>query len=348
MKSNFGITLDNGIQIDKNYFPGFVRKAVSFTIADGIVEYDKRFIEIVKPAGILGTFNLINTSLNRSGLTDKEYIELYSGFEVSNHHVFHPLPWFDFDGFCAEDFSEIPIHDSILYNDSIKNELDSSYLYKTDIPGLYFIDYNYHFYKIYTSKYWHPIMTNESYIKYAQETKNDIESLFGKGSVVGFAFPHGKANEAVKRMLKNEGYLYARGGYGRADNTGFSMPSDRYEWSNNAIHSNLNEVMADFDALEDDGNLKLFTFGVHASDFLGHWDSLQTFADTYGRRPSDFYYASICDIFEYEDAVKALQNKNGKLINASNIDLYVTIDNVKVIIPQKSVYTLSNGNVSDY
>ena len=177
MKSNFGIILDKGIRIDKNYFPGFVRKALSFSIADGIVEYDKRLIEIVKPAGILGTFNLINTSLNRSGLTDKEYIELYSGFEVSNHHVFHPLPWFDFDGFCAEDFSKIQIHDSILYDDSIKNELDSSYLYKTDVPGLYFIDYNYHFYKIYTSKYWHPIMTNDAYIKYAEETKKDIDYL---------------------------------------------------------------------------------------------------------------------------------------------------------------------------
>ena len=340
MKSNFGIVLDNGIRIDKNYFPGFVRKALSFSIADGIVEYDKRFIEIVKPAGILGTFNLINTSLNRSGLTDKEYIELYSGFEVSNHHVFHPLPWFDFDGFCAEDFSKIQIHDSILYDDSIKNELDSSYLYKTDVPGLYFIDYNYHFYKIYTSKYWHPIMTNDAYIKYAEETKKDIENLFGKGSVVGFSFPHGKANETVKSMLKCEGYLYARGGYGRADNTTFSMPTDRYEWSNNAIQSNLNEIMADFDALEDDGNLKLFTFGVHASDFLGHWDSLQAFADTYGRRSTDFYYATLRDIFEYEDAIKQLEITNKKIINRTKLDLYITVNDKKTVIIGNSEYIL--------
>jgi len=338
MKNNFGIKLENGIQIDKNYFPGFVRKAVSFTIADGIVEYDTQFIEIVKPAGILGSFNLINTSLNRHGLTDEEYVALYSGFEVSNHHVFHPLPWFNFDGFCAEDFSKIPIHDSILYNDSIKNELDSSYMYKTDIPELYYIDYNYHFYKIYTSKYWHPIMKNEAYIKYAQETKSDIESLFGKGSVVGFAFPHGKANETVKSMLKNEGYLYARGRYGGADNVSFSMPTDRYEWSNNAIHSNLNEIMADFAALEDDGNLKLFTFGVHASDFLGHWDSLQTFADTYGNRSDEFYYATIRDIFEYEDAVKTLEISEEKIVNGSDIDVFVTINNVKTIIPANSEY----------
>ena len=153
MKNNFGIKLENGIEIDKNYFPGFVRKAVTFTIADGIVEHDAKFISIVKPAGFLGTFNLINTKLNRSGFTDEEYIALYSGFEVSNHHVFHPLPWFDFDGFKADDYKHIPIHETLLYDDSIKNELNSEFIYKTETLGLYFIDYNYHFYKIYSSKY---------------------------------------------------------------------------------------------------------------------------------------------------------------------------------------------------
>ena len=43
--------------IDKNYFPGWVRKSVSFTIDDGNIEMDKKFIDIVRPAGVLGTFN---------------------------------------------------------------------------------------------------------------------------------------------------------------------------------------------------------------------------------------------------------------------------------------------------
>ena len=43
--------------IDKNYFPGWVRKQVSFTIDDGNIEMDKKFIDIVRPAGVLGTFN---------------------------------------------------------------------------------------------------------------------------------------------------------------------------------------------------------------------------------------------------------------------------------------------------
>ena len=338
LKKDFGIRLNNGRLLDKNYFPGFVRKAVSFTIADGIVEYDTEFINIVKPAGIRGSFNLISTRLNRSGLTDEEYVALYSGFEVSNHHVFHPLPWFGFDGFSPEDFSSLKVHDSIIYDDSVKNELDSSYIYKSETDGLYFIDYSYHFFKDASWKYWHPIMTNDAYAKYADETKKDIESLFGKGCVVGFAYPHGKTNDIIKKYFKDSGYLYARGAYGRADNTAFSMPSDRFDWSNNAIHSNLNEVMADFDALADDGNLKFFSLGVHASDFLGKWHILQEFADKYGNRQNEFYYASVREIFEYEDAIEALEIKDDELVNNSDVDLFVTLDGKRTVISAKSEY----------
>ena len=242
----------------------------------------------------------------------------------------------------------MPIHESIIYSDAIKNELDSSYIYKTNVEGLYYIDYNYHFAKNYTTKYWHPIMTNEAYAEYVDETKSDIESLFGEGSVVGFAFPHGKLNDEVKEYLANSGYLYARKTTGASDNVTFNMPTDRYAWSYNANHTNLNSLMQKFDALSDDGNLKFFSFGVHSSDYNGQWEVLQSFADTYGNRPEDFYYATNRAIFEYEDAVKALENKDGKLINASDVDLYVTIDNVKVIIPANSLYTLSNGSISKY
>lgn len=348
LNSEFGIVLSNGSKLDANYFPGFVRKAVTFTIDDGIVAYDTKFINIVKPAGILGTFNLINTSSNRNGLTNEQYVALYEGFEVANHHVYHPLPWFGFDGFDAEDFADVPIHETIIYNDSIKNELDSSYIYKTDVEGLYYIDYNYHFAKNYSTKYWHPIMTNEAYAKYVDQTKSDIEGLFGEGSVVGFAFPHGKLNDDVKQYLANSGYLYARKTTGSSDNVTFNMPADRYAWSYNANHTNLNSLMAQFNDLTDDGNLKFFSFGVHSSDYNGKWDVLQSFADTYGNRPEDFYYASNRDIFEYEDAVKALMIKDGMLLNASDITLYVTINNVKTIIPAHSVYSVSNGSISEY
>ena len=45
-------------KIDLKFFPGWTRKSVTFTIDDGNVAMDKKFLDIVRPAGILGTFNL--------------------------------------------------------------------------------------------------------------------------------------------------------------------------------------------------------------------------------------------------------------------------------------------------
>lgn len=45
-------------QIDTQFYPGWTRKAITFSIDDGIVPMDQKFIEIVRPVGIKGTFNL--------------------------------------------------------------------------------------------------------------------------------------------------------------------------------------------------------------------------------------------------------------------------------------------------
>ena len=73
--------------IDKNFFPGWVRKSVTFTIDDGNVPMDRKFLEIVKPAGILGTFNLCSHILGY--MTPEEYREFYRGYEIANHGKYH-------------------------------------------------------------------------------------------------------------------------------------------------------------------------------------------------------------------------------------------------------------------
>ena len=322
--SDFGVILANGKKVDKNYYPGFVRKSVTFTIDDGNLTLDEKFISIVKPAGISGTFNLINTSAS----TAAKYLMLYEGFEVANHHQLHCLPWLD--GF---DFSTVEIKNEI-FNSSTA---DVNYMYITKTPGLYYIDYK----KIASSSkspYWHPVATDETYTKYIDITKEDIESLFGEGSVVGFAYPHGALNEAVKQYLKDAGYLYARKTGVLGNKTGFALPEDRFAWTYNANVSNLNDCMAEYDALKDDGTLKFFSFGVHAVDFDGQWYVLESFAKNYGNRPEDFWYATNREIFEYEDAVNALEIYDDKIVNPTDVDVFVTIDNVKTIIYANSIY----------
>ena len=55
---------------------------------------------------------------------------------------------------------------------------------------------------------------------------------------------------------------------------------DARHWIYNAIHSNMTERAKEFEALEDDGELKWFCFGVHSHDFERDncWDVLENFA----------------------------------------------------------------------
>ena len=328
LPSDYGVILENGTKIDLNYYPGFVRKAVTFTIDDGNIAMDTAFLNIVRPAGIKGTFNLCSTNAQ----TASEYLLLYKGYEVANHHELHCLPWrTDFD------YSKIEIKDEI-FNSSTA---DGAYMYKSSIDGLYYIDYR-QYDSSYQSAYWHPIAINDTYVQYIDSTKGNIEKIFGKGSVVGFAYPHGKLTEYIKQYLVDAGYLYARKTGLLLDKTGFALPEDRFEWTYNANHTNLLEMMAKYAAYPDNGELKFFSFGVHSIDYKDSWDVLTEFAETYGGRYSEFYYATNREIFEYEDAIAALDINTERIINNSSVTVYITVNNTKVIIPGGKTLLLSD------
>ena len=52
------------MKLDLNYYPGWTRKSITFTIDDGNLKLDRKFLDVVKPAGLKGTFNLC-TPLDR-------------------------------------------------------------------------------------------------------------------------------------------------------------------------------------------------------------------------------------------------------------------------------------------
>ncbi len=70
----------------------------------------------------------------------------------------------------------------------------------------------------------------------------------------------------------------------------------------------------------DDGELKFFCFGVHSSDFerANKWEMLSSFAKKHGNRPQDFFYGSVGEIFDYEDAMNSLLIEDGKICNPSD------------------------------
>ena len=120
------------------------------------------------------------------------------------------------------------------------------------------------------------------------------------------------------------------------------MPADRGDWTYNATHFNLLEVMEKYESFPDDGELKFFSIGVHSVDYetADKWDDLKTFASLYGNRPDTYFYGGVAEIFDYEDAIAALVVSDTEIVNPSALDLYLTVDGERVIVKAGSTYTL--------
>lgn len=295
------------------YFPKFTRKAISFTIDDGNVKLDTKFINIVRPAGILGTFNPTVRNLNGSGYSHEELRELYSGYEIANHSADHPLamdPDVEYE-IVEKDAEIIP---------------GTNRIHKTDRPDIYLI-YLQGKDRLKQLR----IVNRETYIEQINRGKEGLEEIFGKGSVKGFVWPyHAPKDEKLHEYLRSAGYESVR----RTGNAGFELPRDRTSWCYNAYHLNMTELAEKFEALPDDGELRWFCFGIHSHDFenANCWNVLEDFAKRYGNRPQDFFYATVHDIFAYEDAAKSLVRCGNEITNPSEIDIYITADGKRTVV----------------
>lgn len=312
-------------KIDKNYFPGFTRKSITMSMDDGNVRCDRKLIDIMRPAGFKGTFNLCYLD----SLTPEEYRELYCGFEIANHCKHHPMAFADGREYVISDEALDPLT-SKGYSEQ------EPFVYKTDVDGLY----KFHPYaSIEKPAGWWPVASTEKYIELIDETKIMLEDVFGEGSVGAFIWPSGRQNnKAILKHLRESGYYSVRNSGVTMGADGFSMPDDRYSWSCTAREGNLLDIMALYEALPDDGELKFFCLGLHSHDYEGQnkWDDLRRFADTLGNRPEDYYYGSNREIFEHEDAVKRIEITESEITNPSSVSVYLTVDGERVVIAPKS------------
>jgi len=311
-------------KIDLNFFPGWTRKSLAFTIDDGNIAMDKKFIDIVKPAGILGTFNLHHLR----SLTPEEYREFYRGYEIANHCKQHPL--------AMTDGQRYEVADEPLDRTTSRDYTpDDPVVYRSDIDGLY---YMHHHPERKKPEGWYGVASTDTYISLADESRAELEAVFGAGSVKAFVWPYGKQrNAAVLADLRGKYNSIRRTGCA-GDSENYRLPADRFDWTYNANNVILLAEMEKYEAYPDDGELKFFSFGVHSVDFerTGNWDDLVAFADKYGNRPEDYYYASVTDILEYEDAVKSVEITDTAVKNPSDRTLYIKIDGKRYTLAPKS------------
>ena len=294
-------------KIDLNFYPGWVRKAITFTIDDGNVPLDRKFLSIVKPAGLRGTFNPCGREPNRYD----DYPALYDGYEISNHVKHHP--------FAMTDKIRAVLKDETFNPETA----DDAFAYPTGNKGEYYTPKH--------GKYRDVVVDDEVYLEYTRQAQKELEEVFGKDRVKGFVWPYGRqANAELHQLLIKEGFSSIRATGCTQDKTGFAIPEDKFSWSYNADCWCLGEAAEKYEKYPDDGQLKFFCFGVHSHDFENaqKWEVLIDFCEKYGCRPETYWYAGVNEIFEYEAAVKAVRidDECGRVINDSDKDLFITVN----------------------
>ena len=315
--------------IDIRFYPGWTRKAITFSIDDGNVPMDEKFINILRPAGIHGTFNLCSHNLGY--LTPEQYREFYKGDEIANHCKYHP--------FAFVDGKEYQISEEAFDEASADPEL----LYRTDTEQLY---------RVHKVNGWRNITDADGYCAFIDAGKQELEEVFGKGSVRSYVWPFQqqecqKVLDHLKLRFEQGVYYGVRKSGEKGAEEGFPLPVCRLPWHYTATHANLLEYAERYEAQPDDGELKFFCIGVHSIDYerAGKWDVLQAFADRYGHRPQDYFYAPVGEIFDYADALDRIEITEHTVKNPTDRDLYIRVDDRNVVLKAGMEYILGgNGN----
>ena len=290
------------------FYPGFVKKAITFSIDDGSIEMDKKFMSVLAPHGITGTFNLC--SVKR--LEDPEYRAFYASYGIANHCQGHPMV-FAVDK--TYQFSKEPLNET-----NGREEL----LYPTDDPRIF---------RCYPHT-WRTYTDRDTYYELSEQSREALLSAFGASAAKDFVWPHGQQNDPELHAMLKKRYRSIRKTGSLMDSTGFSLPADLHAWTYNAVHNNLLAAAELYEAYPDDGELKFFSIGVHSVDYENAdcWEDLRLFAERMGNRPETYYYASVGDIFDYAEATKCIFIENGCVKNPSDQTVYLAINGVRLAL----------------
>lgn len=80
----------NTIESVEPYYPGYTKKAVTFSYDDGLPNGDPALIALFNKYHLKGTFNLIGSYIPTEEAALASYVQMYKGHEVANHSQTHP------------------------------------------------------------------------------------------------------------------------------------------------------------------------------------------------------------------------------------------------------------------
>lgn len=220
-------------------YPNFTKKAVSFTIDDGNLPMDEKFLSIVGQGGIRGTFNLCPNRM--TALTPSEYREFYKGYEIANHMSYHPMA---LDPAREYAVADVPFDPS---------SADEEKLYRTEREGLYHMH----------AHRWLYATDREAYLAIAEESRLALDEIFGEGSTRSFVYPYGRQKDGeIYRRLAGSGRYYGIRRTGAVRGTdGFRIPATLPEWSYTADVSCLLPVSEAYEACPAEGDSNSFASG---------------------------------------------------------------------------------------
>lgn len=301
------------------FYPDYKKKAVSFSMDDGIDTYDKPFVDVLNQYGLKGTFNLNSNFFENFGSVRKEeYIKLYSGHEVGNHVRYHPE-----------------------YRPNLSEDDFKTLTPVSDIDGMYYgvtaSDKTYRYYAV----------TPEAFIVAIEKGKEDIEALFGKGTVKGFTWPGGNDayypnKEKIDEYIGNN-YTHARETGQLCFNNEFPIPEDMSKWETTVYYNTLEEYGEKFinQPVQDEDDLMLFTVGTHARDYIektdptdngNYMDNLERFCSRCKDAEKQIWSATMGEIAEYIHAKDSLTITSNKIINNSDIPVFLEVKGKKISI----------------
>ena len=162
--------------------------------------------------------------------------------------------------------------------------------------------------------------------------KNNLETLT-RQNISGLAYPGGTFNNTLARKLEQMGIKYAR----TIENQyNFSIPEDFLMWhptchDNDEQLDSLTEHFIAYNGQE----LQLFYVWGHSFELdkndKDRWANIDRFCSTISGR-EDIWYATNMDICNYINASKGLKKQGDYIVNTSDIDIYLIIDNNKTIL----------------